>query len=174
MAKTSKGLDEAVMTRMQEIGSAWVFKREEPIQDNKKWSDWKDIKKDPKTFNEIKKVWKTIGKVDWNDAADDEWLESFWQQQKVLISKIGRPAFTEFSRDGGPKGSKYILPGSNSGETFMDWVSKYINKPSGFNIDTKDNWNPADIWLIRNEKQHKDRIMKAMDTPGLDGPGSSC
>ena len=49
MAKTSKGLDEAVMTRMQEIGSAWVFKR--AIQDNVKWSDWKDIIKDPKTFN---------------------------------------------------------------------------------------------------------------------------
>jgi len=162
MAKTSKGLDEAVMTRMQELGSAWIFKR--AIQDNKTWVNWEDIKKDTKTFNEIKKVWKTIGKVDWNDAADDEWLDSFWKQQKVLLSKIGKPAFTEFSRDGG-KGTKYILPGSrNNSKTFMDWVSEYVKDE--FSIGTKDNWNPADIWLIQNEVKWKKKLIAATSMKG--------
>mgnify|MGYP000328985956 FL=1 len=49
MAKTSKGLDEAVMTRMQDLGSAWIFKR--AIQYNRTWVNWEAIKKDTKTFN---------------------------------------------------------------------------------------------------------------------------
>ena len=139
----------ATMTRMQELGSAWVFKR--AIQDNKTWNSWEDIKKDPTTFNEIKKIWKTVGKVDWT-SGDDEWLDNFYKQQKLLIRKIGKPAFTEFSRDGGPKPA-YILPGQNSGETFMDWVSDMVKDK--FQIAKKDNWNPADIWLIQNEDKWK-------------------
>ncbi len=47
MAKVSAGdgkVEASTMTRMQELGSAWVFKR--AIQDNKTWSSWEDIKKD--------------------------------------------------------------------------------------------------------------------------------
>ena len=155
MAKISA----ATMTRMQELGSAWVFKR--AIQDNKTWTSWQDIKKDPTTFNEIKKIWKTVGRVDWT-IADDEWLDNFYKQQQLLIRKIGRPNFTEFSRDGGPKPA-YILPGQKSGETFMDWVSKYVGDK--FQIAKKDNWNPADIWLIQNEDKWKRKIVEAMKTP---------
>ena len=42
-------------------------------------------------------------------------------------SSAGKPKFTEFSRDGGPKPA-YILPGSKGGETFMDWVSELVKK----------------------------------------------
>ena len=68
----------ATMTRMQELGSAWVFKR--AIQDNKTWKDWEDIKKDPQTFDEIKKIWRTVGKVDWTPG-DDEWLDNLDVQE---------------------------------------------------------------------------------------------
>ena len=149
----------ATMTRMQELGSAWVFKR--AIQDNKAWKSWEDIKKDRETFDEIEKIWKTIGKVKWTKS-DDEWLDNFYKQQKLLIKKIGRPNFTEFSRDGGPKPA-YILPGQNSGETFMDWVSDLVKDK--FKIAKKDNWNPADIWLIQDEEKWKKKIKDAMDSP---------
>ena len=43
---------------MQELGSAWIFKR--AIQDNKTWKDWKDIEKDKDTFGELKKIWKKV------------------------------------------------------------------------------------------------------------------
>ena len=161
--KTSKDIPASTLTRMQELGSAWVFKR--AIQDNKRWKDWEGIKADPKTFNEIKKVWKTVGNVEWNDKADNEWIESFYKQQGVLIKAIGKPAFTEFTRDGNINGGpKYILPGSNTGETFMEWVEDWIG--AEFKIGTKDNWNPADIWLIRNEKKWKDKLIKATKITG--------
>ena len=153
--KTSKDLPESTLTRMQELGSAWVFNR--AIQDNKGWQRWEHLKTDKETFPEIQKVWKTIGKVEWDDKADDPWLESFYKQQRVLLRNIGRPSITEFTRDGNIKGGpKYILPGNNSGETFMEWVEKYLK--SEFKIGTKDNWNPADIWLIQDEKKWKKKI----------------
>ena len=44
MAKTSKGLHESTITRMQELASAWVFKR--AIQDNKGWQRYEHLKKE--------------------------------------------------------------------------------------------------------------------------------
>ena len=154
-------VSDTTMTRMQELGSAWVFKR--AIQDNQKFKKWQDIKTgNPKdrgrTFNEIKKIWKEVGGVNWVDDVDDRWLENFYVQHKALLPKIGNAKFTEFSRDGGKRGSKYILPGSNDGETFMDWVTELIKDE--FEIGQKDNWNPADIWLIQNEEKWKDHIMR--------------
>ena len=51
--KTSKQLSPATLTRMQELGSAWVFKR--AIQDNAatKWKSWESLKSDSDTFDEI-------------------------------------------------------------------------------------------------------------------------
>ena len=99
MATTSIGLPDSTITRMQEIGSAWVFKR--AIQDNATWNTWEDLKSDPDTFNELVKVWDEVGHVPWTDKVDNEWLESFYKQQEVLLDKIGSPKFTEFTRDGG-------------------------------------------------------------------------
>ena len=93
MAKTSKSLSDAKLTQMQELGSAWVFKR--AIQDNKTWKDWKDIEKDNDTFGELKKIWKKVGGVEWTSRVDDEWLESFYKQQKALLKEIGKLKITE-------------------------------------------------------------------------------
>ena len=156
MAKTSKSLSDAKITQMQELGSAWIFKR--AIQDNKTWKDWKDIEKDKDTFGELKKIWKKVGGVEWDNRVDDEWLKSFHKQQKALLKEIGRPNLTEFARS-----SHYTLPGSKKGETFMEWVSDLIK--DRFEIGNKDNWNPADIWLIRNEKFWRKKITESMKTP---------
>ena len=156
MARTSKDLPDSTLTRMQELGSAWVFKR--AIQDNAVWSSWEQIKEDNDTYDEIKKIWKTVGNVDWDDAADDPWMESFYKQQEELLDKIGQPKFTEFTRDGSQDGSPYRLPDSKrSGPTFMEWIEEYLKDE--FKIGNKDNWNPADIWLIEDEEKYKKQII---------------
>ena len=81
--KTSKDVSPATMTRMQELGSAWIFER--AIKDNKGWQRWEHFKKDPKTFNKIKKIWLDVGKVRWDDDVDDDWLKNFYKQQRVLL-----------------------------------------------------------------------------------------
>jgi len=157
--KTSANVPAAVMTRMQELGSAWVFKR--AIQDNITFNSANDIVNDEKTYKELVKIWKTVGKVYLDDSVDGEWVVNFYKQQKVLLKKIGKPKFTEFCRDGGAPGGNYILPGSRSGETFMEWVSDLVKDE--FQIGQKDNWNPADIWLIQNEMKWRKQITKSFN-----------
>lgn len=159
--KTSKDISASTLTRMQELGSAWVFKR--AIQDNATWNSWEEIKEDDDTYEEIKKIWDKVGGVQWDDSADDEWMESFYKQQSALLNKIGSPKFTEFTRDGSQDGSPYRLPGSKrSGKTFMEWIEEYLQDE--FKIGNKDNWNPADIWLIQDEEKYKKLIVNATKT----------
>ena len=159
--RTSKDVSPATRTRMQELGSAWVFKR--AIQDNQQFKKWQDIKTgnprdNGKTFNEIKKIWKKAGGVEWDDEVDKEWLENFYEQQKELIRKIGRPSFTLFTRDAKSAEAAEFAWQKENGETFMEWVSDLVKDE--FNIGNKDNWNPADIWLIQNEKHWKNEIVR--------------
>ena len=68
----------------------------------------------------------------WN-----EWRETYYKQAvKILsITKIKDEKWTKFSRD----------------EGFMQWITDLIRKR--FKISAKDTWNPADIWLINNERE---------------------
>jgi len=151
----AKKVSDATYTQMQELGSAWVFKR--AIQDNKIFNSPDDILNDKATFDEIKKIWKTVGRCGFGDLNQDySWVDNFYKQQKTLLKKIGKPSFTEFCRS-----SDYVLPGSKKGETFMEWVSDLVKKE--FQISQKDNWNPADIWLIQNEAKWRREITKAYD-----------
>lgn len=153
MAK--KKVSDSTYTQMQELGSAWVFKR--AIRDNKVFNSADDILNDKETFKEIQKIWRTIGKCEFGDLEQDySWIDAFYKQQKTLLQKIGKPNFTEFCRS-----SDYVLPGSKKGETFMEWVSDLVKKE--FQISQKDNWNPADIWLIQNEAKWRREITKAYD-----------
>ena len=154
-------VSDATMTRMQELGSAWVFKR--AIQDNEVFKSAKDIRKDKVTFDEIKKIWKRAGKVNWVDEVDSQWLENFYKQHKVLLPQVGNANFTLFTRDGKSAEASQFRWQKHSPKPFMEWVSDLIKKE--FEIGTKDNWNPADIWLIKKQHKHIDNLKKLMSTP---------
>ena len=154
--KTSKDLSDSKITQMQELGSAWVFRR--AIKDNRTWKKWEDMKTDNGTITQLKSIWRKVGGVEWSSMVDDQWLKSFYKQQKALLDEIGQPKFTEFARS-----SHYTLPGSKKGETFMEWVSDLIKDE--FDIGNKDNWNPADIWLIKDEKKWREKIEESVKTP---------
>jgi len=149
-------VSDAAMTAMQELGSLWVFKRS--IQDNKSFNSWQDIKNDKETYDELVKIWTLIGKV--ATGPGDEWLEVFYKQNKAFFAEISKPnvrAMNEFTRGSSHANStRYTIPGSKQSDTFMDYISKHVAK--NFGISQKDNWNPADIWLIKNEKHWRDRI----------------
>ena len=138
---SGKSISETTMTRMQELGSAFVFKR--AIKDNKSWGNMLALRADTETMDGVKKIWKDIGDV---DDVDEEWLNNFYKQQKTLIDKIGRPNFTEFNREGG----------------FMEFISDLVKTEYG--ISSKDNWNPADIWLIQDEKKWTKMIEDSVKT----------
>ena len=136
--KTGDDVSAATMTRMQELGSAFIFKR--AIEDNQEYKKPQDIMDDNDAMKELKRIWKTIGKL---DEVDEQWIESFFAQQDVLLKEIGRPKFTKFNREGG----------------FMEYITDVVKK---FGISSKDNWDPADVWLIEDEDQAKTLIEKVL------------
>ena len=163
---SGKTVPESTMTAMQELGSAWVFKR--AIQDNKNFTKWQDIIEDSDTYSELQKIWRTIGNV---DGPDDEWVENFYKQNKILIQKVGRPNFTEFNRGSSHAKKNYTLPGQRSGnDTFMEFISDLVR--TEFGISKKDNWNPADIWLIQNEDKWREKIKKEVVIQNRTQPGT--
>ena len=127
------------MTMMQELGSAWVFYQ--ALNKGKTWADWAALKKDPDTAPELRKIW-AWKKADW-DADGAEWAQNF-MLNKSINYKLGGTSCCQF--DQYTHSNKYTLPGM-SGNSFMDWITGEIGK---MGVTGKDNWNPADIWLIQS------------------------
>ena len=140
----SKGgkVSEATMTRIQEIGTARVL-RHAMRGANKDLTTAAKIKQDKVLMKQLHFIFKKVGDV---DEVDNEWLHNFAQQNKVVLDKIKRRDFQHFNREGG----------------FMDYISDYLRR--NFKITPKDNWNPADIWLIHNEAQKK-RLIDDLKAP---------
>lgn len=130
----AKNYSAAELTRMQELGSAWIFRR--ALNDNVKYRNSDDIVKDKK-YNELVKIYPAINK---------QWIDNYFAQQKRILEEFSGTKFTEFTRDGG----------------FMDFITKLASQK--FKIAKKDSWNPADIWCVKNESKVIKDIQKIMNT----------
>lgn len=137
-----KKLTPAVATRKQEQTSAWMFRR--AITENKKYKSVDEIKSDEKFRKEI------MSKNGIYPEIDEEWLKTFFLQQKKFLEEFSNTKFTEFTRDGG----------------FMKFISQFVREQYG--ISKKDTWNPADIWCIKDEKKIIAEIKKMGHEKKLD------
>jgi len=134
MAKTYSA---AELTKMQELGSAWIFRR--ALNDNVKYNSPDDIRKDKK-FSELIKIYPAI---------NDSWIKAYYAQQKRILQEFAGTKFTEFTRDGG----------------FMDFITKLVAQK--FKIPKKDSWDPADIWCVQNESKVISEVKNAMSKEGM-------
>ena len=134
--KKSVGAADAKTTRKQELGSAWIRRR--ALKDNKKYSKWEDILKDEK-YSELAAIYPEIS---------PEWIQGYYAQQAKMLQEYSNPKFDEFNREGG----------------FMGFITQLIKEK--FGISQKDNWNPADIWLIQNERSVTQIINETVDGNG--------
>jgi hypothetical protein len=121
------------LTKMQEMGSAWIFRR--VLNDNQRYSSPEDIVKDEK-YGDLLKIYPAI---------NNEWLKTFYAQQKTMFREFSPSKFTEFTRDGG----------------FMDFITDLVR--TKFKISKKDSWNPADIWCVQNEQKVISDIKKIIE-----------
>ena len=168
--KRSPSITGTTMTAMQELASAWIFKR--AIQDNQRFLRAQDIitgnpKDGGKTYDELLKIWQSTskGKIKNRQMAElhleeNGWLENFYKQSGRLLLEVGDSKFTVFTRG---RTAGYTSDWYKNTTTFMEWVEKEVK--DRFNIQRKDNWNPADVWLIKDQRKHRLAIMKAMKTP---------
>jgi len=123
---------DAKTTAMQEKASKFVF---EYVLDNKKsgYANFDKFKSDKKLVDGIKKIYPDV---------DDDWLDVFFKQHKVIIDKFASSKINHFDHSG--EGS------------FMNKITEIVNR--NFGITKKDTWNPADVWGVRGNS--KDVIIK--------------
>ena len=133
----AKNYSAAELTRMQELGSAWIFRR--ALNDNVKYNSPEDIVKDKK-YHELVSLYPAINK---------QWIDNYFAQQKRILQEFSGVQFSEFTREGG----------------FMDFITKLISQK--FKIAKKDSWNPADIWCVKNETKVINDIKKSMNKEGM-------
>ena len=132
----------AITTAMQEKASTFVFKR--VLKDNVTWPSVQAMMEDKTTFDGIKEVYPSV---------EYEWMEVFWKQHVKM--------FREFSNS-----QWHIFDHSGSG-SFMDYITDVIVQK--FGISKKDNWDPADMWLIKGSVK---KITDVIDAT-VDGPRGS-
>lgn len=128
---------DAKTTLMQEKASTFVFER--VLKDNVTWPSVEAMMKDKKTMDGIHKVYPSV---------EFEWMEVFWKQHEKM--------FQEFSNS-----QWHIFDHSGSG-SFMEYITDVIIRK--FGISKKDNWDPADMWLIKGSvKNITDVIDKTVE-----------
>ena len=73
---------------------------------------------------------------------NEEWENTFFQQQLTTYREVGNTPYKHYSRDGG----------------FMDYITGICKNKYG--IAKKDTWNPADIWLVYDFPKVKRELEK--------------
>ena len=134
---TKKPAADAKTTLMQEKASTYVFER--VLKDNVTWPSVEAMMKDKKTMEGIRDVYPSV---------QFEWLEVFWKQHVTMFKEFSNSQWDVFDHSG---------TGS-----FMDYITDVVVKT--FGISKKDNWDPADMWLIRGSvKKITDAVDKTIE-----------
>ena len=139
-------LSSALRTKLQEKGSAYIF--DLAINKDRVYKSWKDFKfkYNAEAYKGLKKIWKDDANL---DDVEPEWMINFFKQHKVLLPKVGDAKFHDVNRDGG----------------FMEFIEQFVIDEFGHLINSKkDNWNPADVWLVRDEEAIKRQIKDEIST----------
>ena len=102
------------------------------------YKDVDDLKSDKKSFESLVKLYPDL-------ETNTKWVDGLIAQQKTVGVKLKQGNYTEYNRDGG----------------FMDFISKVVK--TKFGISKKDNWNPADVWVIKNQASVERDILKAVE-----------
>ena len=145
-------ISDAEFTAMQELATAYICQR--AFKDNKKFNSANDIIKDSVTKKGLEKIFTYQGKSLFKfslpletKTPEDKWLNTFYLQQKKLLTEFSDAKFKVFNRQGG----------------FIDFITDLIKDK--FGISRKDSWDPADIWLIKQPEVYREKIKKELDGP---------
>jgi len=156
-----QGVKATTMTTIQELGSALIFKN--AIDNNTPYTTIDQIKGDKHVWSELNKIWTKVSGKD-SFTPSDEWLRNFIAQNKTLLNKVSSREWTVFTAGKVQSyTSGWYTAQDPDHESFMEWVSREVRET--FMISKKDNWNPADIWLIKDEAKVRQDIKNAMALP---------
>ena len=140
-SKKTASSSDAESTKKQELASLWII-RKALKPSPKVYENIDELKKDP-TSKELFEIYPEL--VD-----NVVWLKGLIAQQKTILKYLKQNNYTEFDRDK-PNG-------------FMNYISEVVKMK--FGISKKDAWNPADIWVIKDENKVRREIKEASEGAG--------
>ena len=132
--RVTKTLSAAELTRQQELGSAWIFRR--ALKDNIRYTKWQDILNDPK-YEELG------GKNGIYPTVDKDWLETFFLQQQKMLQEFSDSSFTEFNREYG----------------FMKFISEVVKNK--FGISNKIVYLYSFARIMSTQKQNNVKLINS-------------
>ena len=130
----------AIETAKQENGSKVYFRL--AIESSK-------VPPESAFFAEVVKVYPDLAK---NGQLREIWMSTYAKQATALVKYLGNNSGYAYSRD--------------EKDGFMAYIEDIAKKRCG--VSTKDNWDPADIYMVRKNKEktiraHIDKITKNPD-----------
>ena len=126
---------DAITTKKQELASLWIIEQALNTR-GIKYQTVDQLKNDTDGYKELIEIYPEINEL---------WLKGLVAQQITVRNNVlGSGHYTTFNRDGG----------------FMDFISNLVR--TKFKISKKDSWNPADIWVIKDEQKAIDKIKNAV------------
>ena len=134
-------------TLEQEQGSAFIF-RQVLNSAGPRWRNWQDIVEDTPVYNRLLQI--------FDGDVPDEWLSSYFAQSEVIFKKYSPGPYKEFGED---------IP-----DGFMGFITKVVkdNFDTEYNLGgNKDNWNPADIWIIKGRQQTFEKMIERAAGEGV-------
>lgn len=143
--KPSKG--GTVPTPIQEEGTTFIFNQ---VLDSKKvFKDEKSLRGDAAVMKELKKIFTP----QWEHRIND-WLHTYYEQQKTFFEKFSSNEWSKFEY------------GDND---FIDFLNKEvipnvvrITKGKEKKINKYSEWNPSDIWAVKDKKEVQRQIKDAL------------
>ena len=123
---------DAKTTRAQELGSAFIFRHF--LAGSHSAERWQDLENDTKLMAGLNKIWKK--ELGPKAEVDEEWIQGYFKQYRRLLQEFGKNTNRVFDHSG-----------TNS---FMEFITQVVRK--NFGVSKKDNWNPADIWMIKGSR----------------------
>ena len=133
-----KGMSDAETTRKQELASLWIIKSALGPSPRKVWKNVDELRKaSSKDANELFLIYPEL--ID-----NTKWLDGLLAQQNTMLDELKVGRYDEWNRDGG----------------FMEYISKLVKDE--FGISKKDSWNPADIWVARDEPKIREELEKVV------------
>ena len=131
------GAPDGGTTQQQELASLWMIQKALG-QPSRIYKDIADLKSDKNGFAELVKIYPDL-------ETNTKWINGLIAQQKTVGDKLKKSHYKVFNRDGG----------------FMDFITNLVKNK--FGISKKDSWNPADVWVIKDEAKVIKQIEEATD-----------
>jgi len=131
------GAPDGGTTQQQELASLWMIEKALGTP-SRIYKDVADLKSDKKGFAELVKIYPDL-------ETNVKWINGLIAQQNTVGDKLKKGHYKVFNRDGG----------------FMDFITNVVKNK--FGINKKDSWNPADVWVIKDEAKVIKQIEESTD-----------